>query len=59
MSDQLKCDQQHGVKVPVKLKQELDKFSRSQIHAMNDEIRKVIARHVHMSKFNPDDYLSD
>lgn len=49
----------HAIRVPVKLKHHLDLMGVVEKSQMHKEIRELMAKHVHVSKFNPDDYLSD
>jgi len=59
MSDTEKLDAMHSVRIPERLKAELHLLTISQVTAMNEALRETIARHVHMSKFNPKEYLSE
>jgi hypothetical protein len=47
------------LRVPEALKHQMDKLTSDQKKALDTELRVVMARHVHLSRFNPDDYLQE
>ena len=48
-----------SLRVPHAVKEKLGTLSKSQIGAMDKEIRELIKKHLYMSEFDPEKYLSD
>jgi len=62
MSEQIKTDKLNelfNIKIPAITKHNLEKMHSTEIKVMNDEIRLVMARHIHNSSahFDPSLYL--
>lgn len=53
-----KLDETFTMRIPSCLKNFLDNMSETQKHAMHVEIRELMAKSVHMSKFDASIYLS-
>lgn len=54
-----KLDHTISFKVPDLAKQGYDGLTKEQKADLAHEVRLTIARHIHLAKFNPRDYLGD
>lgn len=59
MTEHAKLIETFSLRVPELLKHQIDKLNTDQKKAMDNELRITMARHVHLSKFDPDDYLKE
>ena len=48
-----------SLRVPHAVKEKLGTLSKSQIGAMDKEIRELIKKHLYLSEFDPEKYLTD
>ena len=53
-----KCIETFSIRIPEILKNNLDKLSPSQKATLKQELLYIMAKHVHDSAFNPEQYLS-
>lgn len=58
--DQGKLSETYSLRIPRKLKISMEEYLNVDAkHRLNNEVRLLIAKHCHESKFNPDEYLSE
>jgi rRNA-processing protein FCF1 len=52
-------NEQYALRIPTVTKRKLDKLSRAQKKALNEQLLITIARAIHESEFTPSEYLKE